>query len=132
VTVLNIALSQDADIFAVVDTFASASITPVIVVDGNGGDDVITILDTHAVMTVNAGDGNDSIYVFGNSSVLNLNGDDGDDTFYIFASLHENTSNVSPGDAGPVGNTIIPTEPMRRSTLTAAPATTACSFSQPS
>ncbi len=106
VTSINISLSQSGDIFAVVDTITSASVTPVVLLYTNGGDDIITIIDTHAVMTVNAGDGNDNIYVFGNSSVLNLNGDDGDDTFYIFASLHENTSNVDPGDSGPAGNTI--------------------------
>jgi hypothetical protein len=103
---LNIALSQAGDIFAVVDTFTSAAVSPVVVVNGNGGDDNITVLDTHAVMTVNGGDGNDSMYVFGNSAVLNLNGNDGDDTFYIYASLHENTSNVDPGASSPAGNTV--------------------------
>jgi hypothetical protein len=106
VTSINIALSQTGDIFAVVDTITSSSSSPVVIIYANAGDDIITILDTHAVMTVNAGEDNDNIYVFGNSSVLNLNGDAGDDTFYIFASLHENTSNVDPGAAGPVGNTI--------------------------
>ncbi len=106
VTSINISLSQSGDVFAVVDTITSSSTTPVVLLYTNGGDDIITIIDTHAVMTVNAGDGDDNIYVFGNSSVLNLNGDDGDDTFYIFASLHENTSNVDPGNSGPAGNTI--------------------------
>jgi acrosin len=91
---INIALSQGGDIFAVGDTFTSASTNPVIVIDGNGGNDTFVILDTHAVMTINGGSGADQFYNFGNSSVLDLNGDAGDDTFYIYASVNENTSNL--------------------------------------
>jgi len=106
VVAINLSLSQGNDLFAVQDTFTSASITPVIVLDGNGGDDIFVILDTHAVMTVNGGDGGDSFYNLGNSSVLNLNGNAGDDSFYIYASVVENTSNVNAGSASAAGNKI--------------------------
>ena len=93
----NIALSQGGDLFAITDTFTSAATTPVIVIDGNGGNDTFVILDTHAVMTINGGDGDDGFYNFGNSAVLYMNGDAGDDTFYIYASINENTTNVGLG-----------------------------------
>jgi hypothetical protein len=106
VVALNISLSQSDDLFAVADTFASASVSPVIVIDGNGGDDAFVVTDTHAVMTINGGDGGDSFYNFGNSSVLYLNGNAGDDSFFIYASVSENTSNVNAGAADSNGNTI--------------------------
>ncbi len=107
VVAINIALSQGGDIFAVSNTFTSAATTPVIVIDGNGGDDTFVILDTHAVMTINGGDGDDNFYNFGNSAVLYMNGDAGDDTFYIYASINENTSNVDPGGADANGNKVV-------------------------
>jgi hypothetical protein len=106
VAAINIALSQGGNIFAVGDTFTSASTNPVIVIDGNGGNDTFVILDTHAVMTINGGSGADQFYNFGNSSVLDLNGDAGDDTFYIYASVNENTSNLDPGGSGASGNQV--------------------------
>ena len=106
VVAINISLSQVNDLFAVSDTFTSSSTSPVIVIDGNGGDDTFIVIDTHAVMTINGGDGDDSFYNFGNSSVLNLNGNAGDDDFYIYASVSENTSNVNPGAADSNGNTV--------------------------
>ena len=103
---INISLSQGDDLFAVDDTFASSATSPVIILDGNGGNDTFVILDTHAVMTVNGGDGEDNFYVLGNSGILNLNGDAGDDSFYIYASIDENTSNVNAGAADSNGNQI--------------------------
>ncbi len=107
VVAINVALSQAADLFAVADTFVSASLTPVIVIDGNGGDDTFIITDTHAVVTLNGGDGEDSFYNFGNTSVLYLNGNDGDDSFYIYASVSAASSaNVDAGAADSNGNKI--------------------------
>jgi len=103
---ISIALSQVGDLFAVADTFASASVSPVVVIDGNGGDDSFIITDTHAVTTFNGGDGGDSFYNFGNSSVLYLNGNAGDDNFYIYASVTASTSNVNAGAADSNGNKI--------------------------
>jgi hypothetical protein len=104
---LNISLSQAGDLFAIVDTFTSASTTPVIVIDGNGGDDIFSVLDTHAVTTINGDDGNDSMYIFANSSVLNLFGNNGDDSFYVFASVlpgSQSAANVNGGAADSNGN----------------------------
>jgi hypothetical protein len=109
VSLLNISLSQGNDLLSIVDTFTSSSTSAAVVVNGNGGDDVFSVLDTHAVATLNGGDGNDGFYIFGNSSVINLNGDAGDDSFYIFASLvatQQNTANVNGGDASTSGNTV--------------------------
>ncbi|MDE3068412.1 MAG: hypothetical protein KGJ60_12810, partial [Verrucomicrobiota bacterium] len=106
VVAINMALSQVGDTFVVADTFTSSSTSPVVVIDGDGGDDTFIVLDTHAVMTLNGGDGADSFYNFGNSSVLNLNGNAGDDTFYVYASVSQNTTNVGPGAADSNGNTV--------------------------
>src|SRR5208283_6068342 len=57
VVAINISLSQAGDLFAVANTFTSSSTAPVIVIDGNGGDDTFIVTDTHAVMTINGGDG---------------------------------------------------------------------------
>ena len=105
---LNVSLSQAGDLFAVVDTFTSSSTTPVIVLNGNGGDDIFSVLDTHAVMTINGGDGDDSMYVFGNSSALYLNGDAGDDSFFIFAAVagKQDATSVDPGAADSNGNQV--------------------------
>ena len=94
-----ISLSQAADQFLVVDTITSASTTPVVVIDGNGGDDTFLVFDSHAVMTINGGSGADNFYNFGNSAVLNLNGDAGDDTFYVYASVSASPTNVGAGSA---------------------------------
>lgn len=85
--ILNVALGSGADSFTIVDTIASASANPVIVVSGNGGNDTFNILQTHAVTTINGGNGNDTFWVFGNSQALNLNGDGGSDVFNVFASV---------------------------------------------
>lgn len=96
----NISLSQAADEFVVTDTFTSASTTPVIVIDGNGGGDTFLIFDSHAVMTINGGSGDDFFYNFGNSAVLNLNGDAGNDTFYVYASVSASPTTVGALDSG--------------------------------
>ncbi|MGO9478591.1 MAG: hypothetical protein ACLQAH_13200 [Limisphaerales bacterium] len=108
VVAINISLSQAGDLFAVANTFTSSSPSPVIVIDGNGGDDTFIVTDTHAEMIINGGDGGDTFYNFGNSSVLYLNGDAGDDDFYIYASVSTSTStsNVDPGGADSNGNTV--------------------------
>ena len=84
---ITISLSQGADSFTIVDTITSAATLPVIVINGDGGDDTFNILATHAVTTINGGDGNDTFYVFSNSSTLGLNGNAGGDTFNIFGSV---------------------------------------------
>ncbi len=102
-----ISLSQGDDEFLVTDTITSSSTTPVVVIDGNGGDDTFLVFDSHAVMTINGGSGEDTFYNFGNSAVLNLNGDAGDDTFYVYASVSAGATNVGAGTAADSnGNTI--------------------------
>ena len=106
IAAINISLSQGNDQFVISNTISSASSAPVVVIDGNGGDDTFVIFDTHAVTTINGGDGEDTFYDFGNSAVLYLNGNAGDDTFYIYASVSANTTNVGPGAADSNGNKI--------------------------
>lgn len=104
---ITISLSQANDQFLVADTFTSSSTTPVVVIDGNGGDDTLIIFDSHAVMTINGGSGDDNFYNFGNSAVLYLNGDAGDDTFYVYASVSAAATNVGAGTALASGNNTV-------------------------
>ena len=106
IVAIGISFGSGNDQFVIADTITSASATPVIIIDGNAGDDTFVNFDTHAVTTINGGDNDDSFYDFGNSAVLNLNGDAGDDTFYVYASVSENTTNVGPGAADSNGNQV--------------------------
>ncbi len=74
---------------------ARSAPTPVIYINGDGGDDVFAVFDTHCAVQINGGDGADTFYIFANSSPLALNGDDGDDSFYIFASIQTNVADAS-------------------------------------
>ena len=105
IVAINISFGSGNDQLVIVDTITSASATPVIVIDGNAGDDTFVVFDTHAVTTLNGGDNDDNFYNFGNSAVLNLNGNAGDDTFYIYASVSETTS-LDPGAADSNGNQV--------------------------
>jgi hypothetical protein len=69
--------------------------TPVIYINGDGGEDVFAVFDTHCAVQLNGGSGNDTFYIFSNTSPLTLNGDDGDDTFYIFASIQSQEADAS-------------------------------------
>jgi len=84
---ITISLGQGADSFTIVNTISSAATLPVVVVNGDGGNDTFNVLASNAVTTINGGDGNDTFYVFGNSSSLNLNGGANNDTFNVFASV---------------------------------------------
>lgn len=84
---ITISLGQGNDSFTIVDTITSASSVPVVVINGNGGDDTFNVLTTHAVTTINGGAGNDTFWIFANASTLNLNGDANDDTFNVLASV---------------------------------------------
>ncbi len=106
---INISLGQGADLVAILDTPVNASVTPAIVINGDGGGDTFNVFDSHAVMTINGGDGNDTFYVFGNSSVLNLNGNGGNNTFALFASVISGQQNYRANapvniDGGTGGN----------------------------
>lgn len=84
---MTIYLSQGADVFAVVDTFASEASSPVISIYGVGGNDIFDIFDNHAPLAITGGSGDSSIYVFANAAPLTLNGGTGIAAFYIFASV---------------------------------------------
>jgi len=84
---MNINLSRSADIFAVTDTFASASLAPVISIYGEAGNDVFDVFNTHATMAIHGGSGNVSMYVFQNSAPLYLYGDTGRAAIYLFAQV---------------------------------------------
>lgn len=107
---MTIYLSKGADIFAVVDTFASASVSPVIALFGVGGNDVFDLFNNHAPMSVTGGNGKSSIYVFANASALILSGGTGIGAFYIFASANGSTYvanaaiTITGGSAGTANN----------------------------
>src|SRR5579872_1908446 len=79
--------------------------TPVIYINGDGGNDIFAVFDIHAATQINGGDGNDIFYIFGNTSTLTLNGDDGDDDFYIFASIQSKQGDASV-DGGSGGGAV--------------------------
>ena len=108
-TAMTIYLSKASDVFAVVDTFSSASVTPVISLNGVAGNDVFDLFNNHAPMVVNGGSGKSSIYVFANASPLILNGGTGVGAFYIFASVSgasylDNATVTITGGSGETAN----------------------------
>ncbi len=108
-TAMTIYLSKASDVFAVVDTFSSASVTPVISLNGVAGNDVFDLFNNHAPMVVNGGSGSSSIYVFANASPLILNGGTGVGAFYIFASVSgasylDNATVTITGGSGETAN----------------------------
>ncbi len=88
---LNRLLLEDAFPNLIVKSLAA----PVILINGDGGNDVFAVFDTHAVVELNGGNGGDTFYIFANTSPMALNGDDGDDSFYIFASITSQQADAS-------------------------------------
>ena len=81
---ITISLGQGGDTFTIMNTITSTATLPVVVINGDGGDDTFYIVDMDAVATVNGGDGNDTFNILGTSAVTTVNGGNGNDTFNVF------------------------------------------------
>ncbi|MBC8505088.1 MAG: tandem-95 repeat protein, partial [Chloroflexi bacterium] len=127
---LNFNLGSGSDNLTVANTFASMPIT----IDGNDGNNTITVAETNSELEIDAGAGNDEIEIQLTSALLDINAGDGTNTITVTESsattrldivsgtgndtiLVERTSAALDINAGGGNNTITVYESTATSTL---------------